>query len=224
MKKEQGIFQHKLPEWDEDGGSMLSSIVTPFCTIEYVIDECYDHTIKLFYNRLIGDTGYLEKIGEYSSLEDAKLNAQKHYNEKIKELSICIGVNNEASQIKVNDKHPERGEIHIDSHGYFYRGNKINGVFEQWHENGQLASVINYLNGKREGKAERWYNNGRLKERSMYKKGKREGLCEMWHKNGIRKKSCNYKNGRSHGLFQSWDKDGEVLYILEFREGMIISS
>ena len=51
-----------------------------------------------------------------------------------------------------------------------------NGLYQEWHKNGQKYMECTYLNGKR------------------------HGLCQVWYSTGQKSAECNYVNGQKHGL------------------------
>ena len=62
-----------------------------------------------------------------------------------------------------------------------YKNGIIDGLYEQYHNNGLLFSKINYVNGKTNGVGELWYENGRLYKKFYSKDDKPDGLYEIWH-------------------------------------------
>ena len=53
-----------------------------------------------------------------------------------------------------------------------------------------------YENDNLNGIREEWYQNGILKERAEFKDGKLHGLKENFHKNGHLAKQVMYRNGK----------------------------
>ena len=91
-----------------------------------------------------------------------------------------------------------------------YRGNKQNGMYEEWNKNGQLVVRENYKNGKMDGVCERWWDNGKPRHRYSYKNGKMDGICEQWGDNGKLQHRYSYKNGVPEGVFWSWYESGQL--------------
>lgn len=79
--------RYKLPEWkkDEDYDAIVSSVSCLYLEIEYVL-ETYDGTTKVYFHRNVGDTTNVKRIGDFSTLDEAKEAAEKHYNELVSEL------------------------------------------------------------------------------------------------------------------------------------------
>ena len=49
---------------------------------------------------------------------------------------------------------------------------KQDGLYESWHENGQMWERLTFKNGEFDGLFEEWYLNGKMGERRIYKNGK----------------------------------------------------
>ena len=53
-----------------------------------------------------------------------------------------------------------------------------------YHNNGNVALIENYKNGKEEGEWKLYHENGKLKTIGNYKNGKAEGKWKLYHENG----------------------------------------
>ena len=84
----------------------------------------------------------------------------------------------------------------IKHEGGNWKNGKLDGLFESFHENGQLCERRNYIDGELDGLQEGYHENGQLVERRNYKNGKKDGLWEKYNKyNGDILKTEEYKNG-----------------------------
>ena len=105
-----------------------------------------------------------------------------------------------------------------------YVNNKIEGLWRQWHENGQLQNEVNYVNDKREGLYRRWHENGQLQHEGNYVNDKSEGLWRWWHENGQLEQEINHVNDKREGLFRWWYENGQLAaeanYVNDKREGL----
>lgn len=102
-----------------------------------------------------------------------------------------------------------------------HRGNKQNGVYEEWHEDGQLFWRCSYREGHKDGLEECWGRDGVLLWRENYKNGNRDGLCEEWDENGQLKARKNYKDGWLDGLCEYWWKNGQMKSRESFKGGRL---
>ena len=58
------------------------------------------------------------------------------------------------------------------------------GVYKQWHNNGQLYQIVIYKNGKREGVTKLWHTNGKLYRHAYYKNDLKDGEYKEWNGKG----------------------------------------
>ena len=100
-----------------------------------------------------------------------------------------------------------------------YRGNKENGTYEEWYDNGQLQRRENYKDGKWDGVQEYWYKNGKLNYRANWKNGELDGLLEYWYDNGKLRRRENYKNRELDGLQEEGYENGKLKYRANWKNG-----
>jgi antitoxin component YwqK of YwqJK toxin-antitoxin module len=105
-----------------------------------------------------------------------------------------------------------------------YKNGKEDGLYELFHENGQLEFRQNYKNGKQDGLREYYYENGQLEFRQNYKNGKEDGLLESYYENGQLKQRGNYKDEERDGLWEDFYLKGQLLSFRTYKEGQIIIS
>jgi antitoxin component YwqK of YwqJK toxin-antitoxin module len=74
------------------------------------------------------------------------------------------------------DAYYENGKLKI-------RGSNVDGILQNWYENGNIHHITTRVNGIKHGICEEWYACGTIKEQVMYVNGKMEGnIC--WGENG----------------------------------------
>lgn len=79
----------------------------------------------------------------------------------------------------------ENALIYRDGVAYVAATNELfSGVVTANHENGQLRSRVNFVDGKKLGVEERFYANGQLEARISYFDGRLGGLVETFDENG----------------------------------------
>lgn len=64
----------------------------------------------------------------------------------------------------------------------------------QHHADGKLKSRYNFVNGLLDGVIEEWYENGRKSTYKLYKAGLREGITRYWDESGKPTKQVLYRN------------------------------
>ena len=112
----------------------------------------------------------------------------------------------------------------LDNPTNIHRGNKHNGVYEEWYNNGQLKVRQNYKEGKENGLYQSWYSNGQSSMRCTYKDGKLEGDYKRWWNNGELGSRIEYENNKVNGVYEEWyGKDRPMshrTYVNDKQEGV----
>ncbi|MCJ7552644.1 MAG: TonB family protein [Ignavibacteriaceae bacterium] len=89
-------------------------------------------------------------------------------------------------------------------------------------ENGQVESVILYLNGVREGEAKFYDQDGNNKEERNYMNDKVDGLVKLYYSNGNLKELYNIENGKREGPVSMFDSSGNYIEDIIFENGVRI--
>lgn len=133
----------------------------------------------------------------------------------------------------------ESGEVQFQS---AYSNNEKNGLSNEYSQNGELLSSINYKSGLRHGKTLKFYNNGKIKTeanykknqqhggssgyyltgnlqwQSYYKQGLREGSYKEYYQHGQLKKQINYHNDKQNGPKRFFHENGLLKYELTMKD------
>ena len=130
----------------------------------------------------------------------------------------------------------EDGQLVKEPGSHLFRGNRQNGVYEEWSTDGStLLERTNYKNGEEDGLTEAWYPNGQMQRRTTMKNGNYAGRYEAWFdngqkqvdmtlteegfndgerrawwKNGNPRSEGRYKNSKRVGEHKLWDEDGDL--------------
>ena len=101
--------------------------------------------------------------------------------------------------------------------GQFVDGN-INGIWAEWHYNGQKEVQSIIKEGKKNGLHKTWFENGQKRLEANYKNGKKEGLSTDWFKNGQKKSEENFTDDK---LMSSvvWKPNGEKCPVTNVKNG-----
>lgn len=142
-------------------------------------------------------------------------------------MSIITNLKNAYYNIKFNAE-PQR----IYDHEYGYGGVSLNlreptqgtGMYKQWHDNGTLACVCSYVNGKKNGLCEYYYENGQTDYRCTYTNNKKDGLYEAFFPNGQIQEKCTYKNDQLDGIQEFYHKNGKLCVRKSFKNGFLDGS
>lgn len=99
-------------------------------------------------------------------------------------------------------------------------GGKQHGLTEHYYENGQSFYQQNYKDGKEEdGLTERYHENGKLWVEVNYKDGKVNGLIKSYHENGKLSGKRNYKDGEETGLSETYHQNGKLFMKTNYKDG-----
>jgi antitoxin component YwqK of YwqJK toxin-antitoxin module len=140
----------------------------------------------------------------------------------------------DASEISLNPKgqrtyqgHPFSGEMvtyhkngELASLDQFVFGRR-HGLGKKWFEDGTLAYESTYRNGRREGVTRSWWFNGNRRSFTYYQQGKAEGVAWLWYRNGNKFKRFNFALGNPVGIQQAWRENGKLLSNFEYKNGRI---
>lgn len=105
---------------------------------------------------------------------------------------------------------------------YVIKDGKKNGLYQSWHENGELAVIGNYKNDKAEGEFKKYYESGELYSKSNYKNGEAEGEFRWYYEDGSLKQKSKYLNDKEHGKTLLYDRNGVLRKIFEYDNGDLI--
>jgi antitoxin component YwqK of YwqJK toxin-antitoxin module len=105
-----------------------------------------------------------------------------------------------------------------------YKDGRIDGLGEKYHDNGRIAFQISYKDGKKDGKYLVFGPDGGLRAEGTYKEDLREGLYRGWHKNGNLKWRGNYINGELDGIVETWDENGNLEMREEYDNGSALTA
>lgn len=90
--------------------------------------------------------------------------------------------------------------------------------FYYWFKGGAIhSSEFDYSGELLEGGYEKFYLNNQLAEKGSFKKGLKVGLWKTWHTNGAIETKQNWKNGQKSGVFLHYNDQGELIEKGRFR-------
>ena len=89
-----------------------------------------------------------------------------------------------------------------------YANDTVNGIREDYWDNGNLKSKVYKINGVLNGECFHYYKNGQLEEHSFWKDGKFNGKSVRYHKNGVVQAKCQYWNDIAIDTCKFYYNDG----------------
>lgn len=115
----------------------------------------------------------------------------------------------------------ENGELVKEPGTHLFRGNKQNGVYEEWSTDGStLLERTNYKNGEKDGLTEAWYLNGQIMKRASMKNDNYVGRYEAWFDNGNKQADMIFtEEGFNDGERKTWWKNGQPRYDGRYKNG-----
>ena len=163
---------------------------------ELVLNENYDETLQ----PLKDAKRERERIAAEKQAEENRIAAEKLAEEQ------RIAAEKRAEEQRIADSKPT--------------------VTEEFHSNGKLKIRINYQpksdGGKEHGLWEIYHDNGQLHLKGNYKDGKLHGLVETYHENGQLESKGNYKYGKQDGFMKSYRKNGTLWFANCYNNGEVV--
>jgi uncharacterized protein len=94
------------------------------------------------------------------------------------------------------------------------------GMWKEYHPNGELKSQGEYINSKRVGAWKFLHPNGKTEQEGKYdRKGKAQGPWKWYYENGNMLREESYRNGLQDGIMTEYDENGKVITKGEYIDG-----
>ena len=104
------------------------------------------------------------------------------------------------------DSLEERDDLHYQTN----ESEPYSGWVKEMYDSGQVNTLGQSKDGKREGLNTWWYENGQKKREATYKDGKADGLVTWWHENGQKWIEGTFRDGAwLGGSPKQWNSKGE---------------
>uniref|UniRef100_UPI00404A946D toxin-antitoxin system YwqK family antitoxin n=2 Tax=Flavobacterium sp. TaxID=239 RepID=UPI00404A946D len=91
-----------------------------------------------------------------------------------------------------------------------YVNDTLQGMREDYWENGNLMMRVNMIDGKKNGESVYYYENGNLEERSFFKNGSFHGSMVLYFENKNIKSERKYWNGRLIDTCKTYFENGQL--------------
>ena len=98
------------------------------------------------------------------------------------------------------------------------------GWAKELYGNGKVCRLGQFVDGNANGIWAEWHYNGQQEVQSIIKDGKKNGLHTTWFENGQKRLEANYKNGKKEGLSTDWFKNGQKKSEETFTDDKLMSS
>ncbi len=96
-----------------------------------------------------------------------------------------------------------------------------NGLVRSYHENGNLESVLIYVNDVLDGTARYFYEDGVLKEEKNYSQGKLHGWIKTYYPNGAPKEEYYVFEGKLNGVARDYYENGGLKHVRVYDFGKL---
>ena len=100
----------------------------------------------------------------------------------------------------------------------------LEGRYESWHTNGQLAVQEYYCTNCSNGLRTKWYPDGKKLSESTIVRGKLQGTFRRWYENGKLAEEIPMRDGKIEGVGRSWYESGFQKTRLTLHDGQIVDS
>lgn len=91
-----------------------------------------------------------------------------------------------------------------------YVNDTLQGIREDYWENGKLKSTSTNINGRQNGKTIHYHENGEIEEVDFLKNGEIHGISTRYYANGKLESKCDYWNGLRRGTCKFYYKNGNL--------------
>jgi antitoxin component YwqK of YwqJK toxin-antitoxin module len=93
------------------------------------------------------------------------------------------------------------------------------GIWEWFHESGNIEWRISYIGGKEDGIEEVFYESGNIHIKTPYKGGKWDGIEEVFYESGNIRIKTPYKGGKEDGIVEEFDERGNIIRTRHWKDG-----
>lgn len=94
-------------------------------------------------------------------------------------------------------------------------------VLKDYHENGELKSIINYTNGNGDGEVKLFNENGKLESISKVADDKLNGETKYYYETGELESIENFIDGKENGAFKNYHENGQLKEISNWVDGKV---
>lgn len=100
----------------------------------------------------------------------------------------------------------------------------VNGLWQEWYENGQLKYNAFWIDGKGHGLWEYYHENGVLRQEEFYNMDIPTGIQKYFYNNGQLKSKSSWLNGKKHGIWTYFNESGNLLKTEVYAEDKLVST
>lgn len=196
--------------------------VEHLCNEAYVVDiRSITTGIELKKASSLLNNNFIYEINKLVRVENYDVNDKSIYAPGISfylRKKVALGYINCMNSDGVYDGYYDNGRLYETCN---YVGGIREGNYIRKHENGELAEISFYINGKYNGIRNIYYNTGQLLSKCNYTNDVFDGKYEQYHPNDMLFISCHYTDGKLNGKYDEWDKYGKIKKSCNYNNGRI---
>lgn len=106
---------------------------------------------------------------------------------------------------------------------YSQKDGMYEGLYKRMHSNGNPWVEATYLHDKRQGYYKSYFANGALRYEGEYDFGRLNGLQRRYNQEGAMLSEVTFNQGVKDGLSKFYDNNGNLLYILLYKDDVVIN-
>ena len=148
-------------------------------------------------------------------VEDAAVDVAKEASDTAKDAVDAVKGAVDAATEVVEDVDVESIEVAVDASSYY--GNRLNGEWKFYNENGKCIEIGNYIDDKKDGKWTYYYDNGELKKVQLWKEDKLMEVVSYVDTKGKAYDKGTLKYGS--GTVKEYNDNSELISTIEYIYG-----
>lgn len=99
-----------------------------------------------------------------------------------------------------------------------FKNGVLDGKQMTYFPNGQLATDITFVDGKKQGAFFNYFNNGQLEQEGTYLDDQLHGSLKIWYRIGKLKRQAYYDNGDKTGKWTFLNPNGGIIKVLNYNK------
>lgn len=115
----------------------------------------------------------------------------------------------------------EDGTLKVEAN---YVNRQLDGIWEQYYQNGQVEWRVIYKDGYREGQYEHFYQDGQLKLEGEISKDKKNGKETRYTNGGLLEWDGYYKDGSFNKTWTRFNNKGKKIEKIKFKDAIAITT
>jgi len=103
------------------------------------------------------------------------------------------------------------GKVRIEREVAYYSDDHLEaeGIYREYHPNGQLFIEGQYRRGRQHGEWTYWFDNGQVNRKATYNDGKPDGAWEVFRADGTLSAKRSFKDGLRDGAWVTYEATGK---------------